>query len=330
MDDKEIIRTGIERLCSGNLDNDDFILLIYNKVLKTNEDKELIADFLEYLNKYGNRFILTTNDLMREFSRSRIPAETRKLWGIISAALLSLEKRNVVFRSENDQKYNNSNNTTWWEGKCSTIAAIDPSKFTDSVYFSQKKQRKGGSLLTPTDAEKLVLAIFSTYECALKMDDIFYITKRYMKSMLIPFSESLDAPLDAESVSNSLHDTSAGRDLQDYTAEIKEEAESRVSLIWEGISKICRGTATKVTGSKIFCLYFMPKYSKISSPNLEDFGPKSTVGDVEKDVRAILKEYLTFEDDHDNQSIADEIQKDVFVLLNRVCSEKGHVTSLDI
>jgi hypothetical protein len=329
MDDKSIIKTGLDKLISGDSnhpDIEDFIQFVFDKVLATDEEKKLIGDFLPYLKKNANDTIATVNDLRREFNRFKTPSQERELWLILSTALRSLEKKGIVFRSANDSKYSNSNNTIWWKDN-NVLMDIDIQKSYD-IPYKQEKQRRNSKILSPTNAENLILTIFTEFNGAIVMENIMKIAKHNVDL----FSEhiSMDQEIgDDDGGEISLHDIIPSKELEsDHNLEIQEEVESRTTYIWSEIYGLSRGKDKTIHGDKIFCLYFLPKHSKLANPILSGFGPKSTVNDISRDIGIVLAKYLSFDSIEPENLITSEIQKQIFSQLNAKCSENGYNNNL--
>ena len=326
MDEKEIIKKGM----ATKSFTEEFILLVYNEVLYNDEEKELLGDYLPYLEANKNATIETINDLKREFKRFRSLTKSpqeRELWLIISAKLLDLEREGRVHRSDNDQKYNNSDNTIWWM-KNKDSQKLDLSKL-HNLDIKYKRQGKYNKILTPPNAESFIIEIFKQAQSVLSMEDIFYIVKNNIEMYK---EESIDEEISQEDGESSKHDIIAAPELlSDVCIQVEDEGESRSTIIWNKILKIKRGTNEEIKGDKIFCLYLLPKHSGISKPILEDFGPSSTVSNlVDNDLYPILRKYLQFTDIINEYLVISEIQKNIFSKLNKKCSEIGYKTNLDI
>ncbi len=326
MDKKEIIKKGMATKCF----TEEFILLVYNEVLYKDEEKELLGDYLPYLEANKSATIETINDLKREFRRfnsSKYNPQERELWLIISAKLLDLEKKGITYRSADDKKHHNSKNTVWW------IESNESKEFELSELFNldvkYQKQGEHNKILSPTNAETFILEIFKKAQSALSMEEIVYIVKNNIEMYK---EESLDEDIPQDDGQSSKHDIIAGTELlSDIYIQVEDEGNSRSAMIWDKIIKIERGNNQQIKGNKIFCLYLLPKHSDILQPRLEDFGPSATVSDlVKNDLQPILKKYLYFEKNSCDNLAVFEIQKYIFSKLNKKCSEIGYNTNLDV
>jgi len=325
MDNKRII---VEGMASDNF-TEEFIMFIYEKVLYTEEEKGFVGDFLPYLKANQSATIETISDLKREFKRFNTKSSTpqnNELWLILSAKLLDLEKQGIVHRSANDKKYNNSNNTVWWiDNKVKNDFNMSDLFNLDIKY---KKQGKYNKILSPTNAETFIFEVFKKAKSALSMEDLFYIVKNNID---LYKEESIDDEISQEEGESSKYDIIAASELiSDIYIQVEDEGNSRSKIIWNKIIKIERGKNKEIKANKIFCLYLLPKYSGISQPVLEDFGPSSTVSNlVDNDLQPVLRKYLHFDNSSD-YNLNLEIQKYIFSKLNQKCSEIGYNTNLNI
>lgn len=295
---------------------------------------ELAGDFLVALAQKEISGLITTKAcLRREFrrwlTRRDNPAKA-ELWGIVSHALLELEKQGVVERPPGFRTHHNRNETPWrlaggtaehpdW-GKEPQIAAVMPRLVRKVVH---------DRVLKPAEARAAVKAILQTLGGEITMRDLVECIVQHVP--LYQETTSMDAPtgnVDHDEPT-TLHDHLEAKVLDDYSLFARDESEQASKAIWEEASAIRRGRKNPVEGVRVLCCYLLPKDVFGQDVTLADFGPTSTVQEVLADLRNILKRRLP-------ESGRNRLEQSVFLStvrgiidqLVQFCSEIGYCMRL--
>jgi len=298
-------------------------------------------EFIIYLKENsGLGDIRTINDLNREFkkwlTKNKDP-ERYELWIILSKALLDLEKENKCERDEESKKFNNNNATQWFlkgKGKqTGDISTNNPAICQIQNYHSVKRKSDSKNqprIIPPKSAKELVIKILEAADGKVSMSDI---VKCASSKVLLTQIKSLDNSLNTNDNGNqekTNHAITQDEKSASLNQLIINDIKYISSKIWNEITQIVRGNK-KIKGAEIFCLYYLPTNLSERKINLEDFGPKSTVGDITNDIKQVLKKYLNFQSFRNSDDIILPIGKiriEIISRLNEICSENGYKNHL--
>ena len=197
----------------------------------------------------------------------------------------------------------NSNNGVWTSSPEELDGfPVDLVAYEDacrSIPFYPREKRKTeseGKILSPTEAEELVLALLQAAGGPILMSDLFQEARKHV--LLLSLAD-LDRPVradeeDAATLGDLLRDESEAQHLTWIDLEIMErESIPRSERIWTAVAQ-----ASLV---RIFCGYYLPKKVYNEAVTLEDWGKTSTVGDQVKKIDSILRdEMYWFEDCRSN------------------------------
>jgi hypothetical protein len=181
-------------------------------------------------------------------------------------------------------------------------------------------------IIPPSRARELVMKILEAADGAVSMSEIVDCASQKVILMRTTSLDSSPNPSEEGQPRPRSEMTQDTRSLS-IPDSIKNDIDYLSRQIWDKIAQIERGRA-KIKGTKILCLYCIPSAISSSSTNMEDFGPKSPVGDLVNDIRAVFREYLDFESDRDAMLPLEEIRKGVIQKINQFCSENGYKPAL--
>ena len=298
---------------------------------KQNNPEDCVIDFIFYLkDNIGIGDITTKNHLYREFNRfitKSNASENHELWAILSYALIYLEKNKKVFRNSK-KKFSNSNDTIWYlkEFKDTEPNISENNEKIKQIPVFTPVKRKANSknqakVIPPGKARELIIYILEAVGGPVDMRTIFQIasSKVVLSSLKeLPQQNNTSEGEEVDIVSNV-----KSEETEALLFALDEEVENRVLLIWQEVEKIERGISTKIQGTKILCLYILPSKMGEKKIKLSDFGPKSTVDDVSKDVMSVLRKYLSFSDSvkSDMMFPVQNIIINIIQKINEKCSE---------
>jgi len=342
VDDVMIINDKIKQLIEEQTVDEEFFsyveqiaknMAVVLPAFVRDEPESMAVDFLVALSREEvGQQITTPSDLKREFRRwitRHLSPQESELWLIISEALLFMEKKGRVARPARNRAYHNDNSTTWFlsenEGKAANWSALDSiSTKWPSIASKGEKDR----ILKPKEAQSCLLVILEAVGGEISMQ---HLVKELSKHLpLLDLSASLDAEKGHEDGSvQDLHDMIPSRDvLQADTMLMQEESEHITTEIWRQACVLEMG-ADSISGARILCCYYIPKYCAGEKVLLADFGPTSTVADVVKALGCIMKEWLPMVDPEQNDAALEqwqciEITRRVLAAIACLCSEKNY------
>lgn len=312
-----------------------------------NSTRDEAADFFVELIK-GNipGTIITDNDLGREIRRWRTikksPANY-ELFLIISAALLELEEGKLpkfkVLRMS-DKKFNNSAETAWtmaaFKDQCGDWQKYESKRAEIGTYGTNKMKSvtREGKMITPSNAKELVIKILESFGGIVLMSDILKAAKNHLADDCFIKMVSEDAQNgegnDNEDTIQTRYSTKSTPLVEAQFFSIAFESDNRTTIVWNKINKMMKTRTGSVNGHKILCLYLLPKYLGEKPPVLADFGPKSTVENINNNVMAILKASLTVDKIDADAGASEDFEKYLKLLqhetiakINNKCRENG-------
>jgi hypothetical protein len=309
-------------------------------------DDEATDFFVELIKGNIPGTIITDNDIGREIRRWRTikksPANY-ELFSIISAALLELEKGEMpkfkVLRMSN-KEFNNSTSTIWalagFEKRDGSWEKYELKRADIGTYATNKlkSETRTGKMISPTNAKDLVIKLLESFGGTVMMSDIVKAAKNHL-------AEDCFMKIVVDDVQGGDENATEDKIQTCYSAKstplteaqlvgIIFEADNRANIVWNEINKMMKTRTGKVNGHKILCLYLLPKYLGEKPPVLADFGPKSTVENINNNVMAILKASLTVEKidadagaSEDFELYIKSLQHKTIAKINNKCRENG-------
>ncbi|MFA6309698.1 MAG: hypothetical protein WC677_08225 [Clostridia bacterium] len=291
------------------------------------------SDFILYLKgNLGAQDIGTKNDLRRLFRKwitiNNNP-ERHELWGIISEALLALEKEGKCERLPEYKAYNNGNSTIWFspgfKGKQHNPDIYEDKK-RDIPTFSPMKikahSKKMAKIITPESAKKLVVLLIESVKGEITMSRLVDYAANHV--VLNPYRKKYIRGQDNDSEEDN--ETANAKSVAIYVY-IEEEAENKADIIWSLLSR-------RNNAHKVLCLYIIPKYILNYHVKLGDFGQSAkTIDSIKTDVFDVLRENfhldrLSNTSSDEELNILKEVVGKTIEIINSKCSENGYDPSL--
>ena len=344
--DNNHIAEWLEKLAADELPEQEFICLFnYVCAIAKQMDNsrgaeksgfsydELAGHFFVYLARNNTAFVINNKSgLRREFKRfcteKNNPAGF-ELWGIVSRTLLELERAGLVERAKEYRNRNNSNDTLWYD-KENGSDLVNEINETHIPYLKLKSRGARDRLLKPAEARKIVSGSLINVGGAVRMKDLLdAIIQAYSSLRMIIVENKNVGENDDDTEDNVISrlpvDESFAADIM-----VEEEADIRASAIINGACRIRSGKRKVIKGEVILCCYLLPKArGTVSGVNsgvrLEEFGPSSSVHDVEKRIRELWSSRIEFVADRrnrDRKAMYSDIAVLVFKKLEKFCSEK--------
>lgn len=294
------------------------------------------GDFILVLRRRGpaaTEAITTLNVLRREFAKwithKRDP-QKKQLWKDISTALLKLETEGIVERPPEQRKHNNSNYTLWsLKGNINITPKYLSEKEVAALAPKLSKHRPAKQILKISESKTWVQSLLQETKGALSMNDIVNLLESHVELTKITDypPNSPQQEKDDDSPTSWKERIAALQISPDLEAGINQTIEYIVTEVWREVGAVSHGRKVVVYGHRILCCYWLPKNIFNRKVTLEQFGPTSTVQDVERDISQICSEYIPAPD---NDAVDDSdrlsclrVAAGVLEGLAERCSEKG-------
>lgn len=287
--------------------------------------QDLCMDFLlNHVLPNGVTGLRTVAGLRREMSRfvtRRDAGESRELWLALSDAIRQLASEGKVRRLDRDWETPNGNSALWIMSGVSEESVLDTGEFRARaeeipVYFPS---REGGRVLAPVDARQLVLSLLQAADARIAFELLVSEAKRHAV-LDFQYAEPLDYGEEGEEPR-----THAVEFRYHQALWMREEALQRAEAIW-------RQSEQEEDGSRVLCLYFLPKHFLGEKITLQALGGDfRRTGETSKRIQRVFADHLALNrltgeirEEGPDEGFSDVIQEltgTVTELLLEKCSE---------